>query len=129
MRDEQGRQVFWQMQKIGIKMNNPAQPKKVTERIKDKAFELLLAHPEGLRYMELKNKIKESDVSFNSNTINGSIWNLEAAYPEKVYKPSKGLFRLLAFKDEEIEDPVPAVAPLAVPTIKEEASTRRSQTG
>ena len=97
------------------------QPKKVTERIKDKAFELLLAHPEGLQYMQLRNKIKEADDTFNSNTINGSIWNLDAVFPEKVYKPSKGLFRLLAFKDQESENPTPIVAPLPVPTIKEEA--------
>ena len=78
----------------------------VTQRIKDKAFELLGQHPEGLRYSELRNKIQDSDPNFNSNTINGSIWNLDTVFPEKVYKPSKGLYRLLAFKDQELEAPV-----------------------
>jgi len=77
----------------------------VTQRIKEKAFELLGQHPEGLRYSELRNKIQDSDLNFNSNTINGSIWNLDIAFPEKIYKPSKGLFRLLAFKDQEQEVP------------------------
>ena len=93
----------------------------VTQRIKDKAFELLNAHPQGLRYSELHKKIHESDPTFNGNTINGSIWNLDTVFPEKVYKPSKGLFRLLAFKDQELEAPV-VLAPetKGVGKIKEE---------
>jgi hypothetical protein len=97
------------------------QSKKVTERIKAKAFELLEQYPEGLRYSELHAKIKDSDGSFNENTINGSIWNLDAVFPDKVYKPSKGLFRLLTHKPPESEIPDSApVAPLPVNRVKEE---------
>jgi hypothetical protein len=93
----------------------------VTQRIKDKAFELLTAHPEGLRYSELHKKIQESDPSFNGNTINGCIWNLDVAFPEKIYKPSKGLFRLLAFKDQEQEVSVSLISAVKGATkIKEE---------
>jgi len=74
---------------------------KVTERIKSTAFDLLEQHPDGLRYSELHAKIKAIDSNFNSNTIKGCIWNLDTAYPEKVYKPSKGLFRLLKYKPTE----------------------------
>lgn len=63
---------------------------KITERIKAKALELLEQNPEGLRYSELHAKILETDRTFNLNTINGCIWNLDATYPEKVYKSSKG---------------------------------------
>jgi hypothetical protein len=63
------------------------QPTKITERIKNKAFELLEQHPEGLRYSELHSKIQAADSGFNSNTINGCIWNLDAVFPEKVYTP------------------------------------------
>jgi len=94
---------------------------KVTERIKAKALELLEQHPEGLRYSELHSKIKDSDNSFNENTINGSIWNLDALFPDQVYKPSKGLFRLLQYKptETEISD---NIAHIPVPTsrVKEE---------
>jgi hypothetical protein len=97
------------------------QPTKVTERIKSKAFELLEQHPEGLRYSELRAKIQAADSTFNSNTINGSIWNLDAAFPEKVYKPSKGLFRLLKHKPPESEVPELVSAPPVSPSkIKEE---------
>ena len=89
------------------------QPKKVTERIKDVAFDLLEANPQGLRYSELHKKIQESDAAFNGNTINGSIWNLDALFPEKVFKPSKGLYRLLKYKDKETgEVPVAAAPPM-----------------
>ena len=69
--------------------------RKVTERIKAKALELLGQHPDGLRYSELHAKILEADKSLNPNTINGCIWNLDTKFPEIIYKPSKGLFRLL----------------------------------
>lgn len=96
------------------------QPDKVTKRIKDKALELLDQSPDGLRYSELHSKISAFDAGFNSNTINGSIWNLDSLFPDKVYKPSKGLFRLVKYKpaDEEAEGPAP-VLPL-VSKIKEE---------
>ena len=96
------------------------QPKKVTERIKTKAVELLEQHPEGLRYSELHSKIKDSDDSFNENTINGSIWNLDALFPDVVYKPSKGLFRLVKYKPAETE--LPGAVSVTPPTcrIKEE---------
>jgi hypothetical protein len=97
------------------------QPAKVTERIKAKAFELLEQHPEGLRYSELHTKIQEADSSFNSNTINGTIWNLDTVFPSKVYKPSKGLFRLLKHKlpESEILEPTPAT-PISGSRVKEE---------
>jgi hypothetical protein len=76
---------------------------KVTERIKSAAFDLLEQHPEGLRYSELHAKVMGIDGSFNPNTVNGCIWNMDTAYPDKVYKPSKGLFRLLKYKPPEVE--------------------------
>jgi hypothetical protein len=76
---------------------------KVTERIKSAALELLDQHPAGLRYSELHAKVMGIDRSFNTNTVNGCIWNLDTVYPDKVYKPSKGLFRLLKYKPAEVE--------------------------
>jgi hypothetical protein len=77
------------------------QPEKITERIKKIAFEQLEASPDGLKYSVLRNQIQAVDSKLNSNTINGCIWNLDAAFPDKVYKPSKGLFRLTKYKPAE----------------------------
>lgn len=99
------------------------QPKKVTERIKDQAFALLEENPQGLRYSELHKKIQQFDETFNANTINGSIWNLDAVFPDKIFKPSKGLYRLLKYKDQETGDIPVSVAPPLVQVqtkIKEE---------
>jgi hypothetical protein len=74
------------------------QSSKVTERINAKAFELLEKHPEGLHWSELLSKIKASDPAFHPKTVNGSIWKLVEKFPDRIYKPSKGLFRLLKYK-------------------------------
>jgi len=94
--------------------------KNVTEKIKDKAFELLKDNPDGLRYSELVKSISENDEKLNRNTINGSIWNLDSQFPEKVYKPSRGLFRLVEFKDPETDELRKEVQPKETKKIKEE---------
>ena len=74
---------------------------KVTERINAKAFELLEQHPEGLRFSELRSKIEASDPSFHPKTVNGCVWKLIQKFPDRVYKPSRGVFRLLKYKSTE----------------------------
>ena len=72
--------------------------KPVTHQIYDKIFELLEHNPEGLRWSVLLSKVRESNGSWHPKTINGSIWKLVEKYPDKVYKPSKGVFRLKKYK-------------------------------
>jgi hypothetical protein len=74
---------------------------KVTHRIYAKAFELLEENPEGVSWSELLSKIQESDPSFHPKTVNGCVWKLTEKFPDKVYKPKKGLFRLLKYKSKE----------------------------
>lgn len=71
---------------------------KVTERIYSKIFELLENHPEGIRWSELNAKIMESDPNFHPKTVNGCVWKLIQKFPDKVYKPSKGIFRLKKYE-------------------------------
>jgi hypothetical protein len=73
---------------------------KIGQRILRRAVELLALYPDGLRYSELTRLIAESDPSFKPNTIHGNIWNLDARLSDKIYKPSRGLFRLVSFQDE-----------------------------
>lgn len=77
------------------------QSSKVTHRINAKAFELLEQHPEGLHWSELLSEIKASDPTFHPKTVNGCVWKLVERFPNKVYKPSKGLFRLRKFESAE----------------------------
>jgi len=72
----------------------------ITGRIYAKVFELLEEHQEGLRWSELLSKIKASDPSLHPKTVNGCVWKLVERFPDKVYKPFKGLFRLLKYKSK-----------------------------
>jgi len=72
----------------------------ITGHINAKLFELLEQHPEGLRWSELTLKIKTLEPGFHPKTVNGSIWKLIEKFPDKVYKPSRGLFRLLKYKNK-----------------------------
>ncbi len=70
----------------------------VTERITAKALELLEQHPDGMHWSELSSLIEASDHTFHPKTVNGCIWKLPQKFPDKVYKPSRGVFRLLKYK-------------------------------
>jgi hypothetical protein len=80
------------------------QSAKITERIKATALKLLEKNPDGLRYSELAKQVRASSEDFKPNTIQGSIWDLNSTYPNDVYKPSRGLFRLIKYKPTESEE-------------------------
>lgn len=71
----------------------------ITGRVNAKAFDLLEESPEGLRWTDLLAKIKESDPTLHPKTVNGCVWKLVEKFPDRVYKPAKGLFRLTKYKD------------------------------
>jgi hypothetical protein len=72
---------------------------KVIERINATALALLEQNPEGLYWSEMIAKIESADHAFHPKTVNGCIWKLVQHYPDRVYKPAKGLFRLLKYKE------------------------------
>ena len=63
-----------------------------TEAIRNLAVQLVQENPQGIRYTELRNKILELHPETPSNTINGSIWDLETKRPKSVAKPVRGLY-------------------------------------
>jgi hypothetical protein len=70
----------------------------ITGLINAKALEIIDENPEGISWSELLKKIKESDSTFHPKTVNGCVWKLTEKFPDRVYKPSKGLFRSVKFK-------------------------------
>lgn len=78
--------------------DNRINPSTITGRINAKVFDLLDKNPEGLRWVDLTLMIKEFDPSLHPKTVNGCIWKLTEKFPDKIYKPAKGLFRLTRFK-------------------------------
>ncbi len=74
-----------------------------TDIIKEKAKEFLNLEPTGIRYSDLVKKISQEYPDIPENTIHGTIWNLEIRCPNEVYKPSRGIFKLIKYKiDEEV---------------------------
>ena len=65
----------------------------IGERIAEKAFELLDATPKGIQYSELVRRVTEQDRTFNQNSVRGTVWQLFERFPDRVYKPSRGLYR------------------------------------
>lgn len=72
--------------------------KPVTHRIFEIAFQLLEEHPEGIRWADLNKMIETKDKNFHPKTVNGCVWRLVEKFPEQVYKPEKGLFKLVKYK-------------------------------
>ena len=70
----------------------------IGERIVAKALETLDETPEGVRYSDLVRRVIEFDGSFKTNTVHGNVWNLDERFPDQVYKPSRGLFRLTKYR-------------------------------
>lgn len=77
--------------------------KTIGERVTAIALRLLKQHPDGIRYSELRRKIVEIDHTLNPGTVQAFIWDLHVRLPHQVYKPSRGLFRLVEFRDKETD--------------------------
>lgn len=72
----------------------------VTRIINEKALEIIGNNPEGIRWVDLIKQIQASDPSLHPKTINGCVWKLVEKYPDKVYKPKKGIFRLVKYRSQ-----------------------------
>ncbi|HQI29303.1 MAG TPA: hypothetical protein PLT20_14550 [Sedimentisphaerales bacterium] len=92
----------------------------IGQRIVDRALSVLKANPEGVRYSDLKRQIAKQDASLKPNTIAGNIWNLEEQYPERVYKPSRGLFRLTEYREAGSDQLKQTLVPKQLKKVKEE---------
>jgi len=77
------------------------------EKIIAKAIEILKSSPNGVRYSDLVRKISEEFSEIPVNTIHGTVWNLETRVPAEIYKPARGLFRHLTFREEISEEKKP----------------------
>jgi len=73
------------------------------ETITDQAVQIFKENPDGLRYSELVKALFDHFGDIPVNTIHGTVWNLYSKYPDKIYKPSRGLFRLVEFRSRETD--------------------------
>lgn len=73
-------------------------PSTATGQINATALELIGKNVEGIRWSELISEIKKINPGLHPKTVNGCVWKLVEKFPDLVYKPEKGLFRLVKFK-------------------------------
>ena len=71
----------------------------ITGKIYKEIFKLLEKNPNGLRWSELLSQIQQYDPTLHPKTINGCVWKLLEKFPDQVYKPEKGIFRLTKYKN------------------------------
>lgn len=80
-----------------------------------------MQHKEGLRFSELVSRLQIAFPTDPHGTITGTVWNLDTRFPDEIYKPSRGLFRLTKFR-EGTPPPAPQVAAtpqMTAPSIRE----------
>jgi len=75
------------------------------ESIRNKAIEILKNNPKGMRWAELQKLLQTEFPDMSPNTITGSTWNLDTV-SDKVYKPSRGLWK---FRGLELEEESPSI--------------------
>ena len=73
----------------------------VTQQINEAALRILAEHPKGVHWADLLKAIQATDPSFHPKTVNGCVWKLVEKYPDEVYKPEKGLFRLVKYREKQ----------------------------
>ena len=71
----------------------------ITGKVYESIFKILEENPDGVRWTDLNRMIIESNPEFHPKTVNGCVWKSIEKYPNKVYNPKKGLFRLLKYKN------------------------------
>jgi hypothetical protein len=89
-------------------------------RIADKAVELLSQAPAGLRHSILIERLKGELSGVPVNTIRGSVVGLVEYRPQDVYKPAKGLFQHVRYREQVPENAVPGESLASASPAKEE---------
>ena len=63
------------------------------DQIRELALKIIGDSPGGIHYGGLVKAIAADHPETPTNTIHGSVWDLATRCPEKVVKPSRGLFK------------------------------------
>ncbi|MGA9628118.1 MAG: hypothetical protein WBQ65_26835 [Bryobacteraceae bacterium] len=60
--------------------------------IRDRARSIIAANPGGIRYSVLVDAICQEAPQTPENSVEASVWNLDALFPNEIAKPSRGVF-------------------------------------
>jgi hypothetical protein len=71
-----------------------------TEKVTQKAVELIDASRSGVRYSHLVKTISSAFPDIPVNTVHGSLHKFRTELPTTVYQPSRGIYRAVKYRDE-----------------------------
>jgi len=74
------------------------------EKIALEAIEILKSNPDGVRFSELTVQIKAKYPNINSAALGRTVSRLDKTKPKEIYKPARGLFQLIKFREEEVKE-------------------------
>ena len=77
------------------------------QEIQNVARRIIADHPGGIRYSHLVAEVSKLHTETPVNTIHGSVWNLDVAFPKEITKPTRGLFKPIG--PEDVVPPEPAM--------------------
>ena len=92
----------------------------IGEQIVDLAIQILDRSPNGLHYSELVRLIEQAQPSFEHNHVVGQVVALPHDYADRVYKPSRGLYRLTKYRAPDTGELKPEFVPAEPAEIREE---------
>lgn len=72
--------------------------------ITKKIVDILEEKPEGIRYTELINQVKEEYPDIPENTIHGTLWFLQDTKPDLIIRPDRGIYKLTKYESEQDSD-------------------------
>mgnify|MGYP001599457475 CR=1 FL=1 len=87
------------------------------ERLREKAVDLLQAHPSGLHYKELHGLLLQELPAIPANTIHGALWSLTSTPHKNVFKPTRGVYKFRPHDAGAVPEVVP---PATSQNIREE---------
>lgn len=76
-------------------------PSPLEEQIHQSAIGLISEKQDGLRYSQLVEEVKKKLPDIAENTIATYLQTIDKSHPESVYRPSRGVFRSVKFKEEK----------------------------
>jgi len=65
---------------------------------------LLQDHPEGIRHGDLVAEINDALPQMNSNIVSKFIYDLNQTCPDIIYKPARGVYRHVFFREKDEEE-------------------------
>jgi hypothetical protein len=71
-----------------------------TEKVTQKAVELIDASRSGVRYSDLVKTISSAFPDIPVNTVHGSLHKFRTELPKTVYQPSRGIYRAVKYREE-----------------------------